>query len=73
MRTIVDAVLNTMWINSQFIYPLSARELRLVARRNAFRTSHTTLTRTWLPEHVYPPPPPPHPRINVGYVSSDFM
>lgn len=57
----------------KFIYPLSAREIRLVAHRNAIRVSHSTLTRPWLPEHVYPPPPPPGPKINVGYVSSDFM
>ncbi|KAI5124687.1 hypothetical protein M0805_004295 [Coniferiporia weirii] len=55
-----------------FIYPFSARQLRLVAHRNAVRISHSTLTRPWLPEHVYPPPPPPYGRINVAYVSSDF-
>ncbi|OCB91876.1 TPR-like protein [Sanghuangporus baumii] len=55
-----------------FIYPLSAREIRLVAHRNAARVSHSTLTCSWLPEYVYPPPPPPGPKINVGYVSSDF-
>ncbi|KAL5495255.1 hypothetical protein ACEPAI_718 [Sanghuangporus weigelae] len=54
-----------------FIYPLSAREIRLVAHRNAARVSHSTLTCSWLPEYVYPPPPP-DPKINVGYVSSDF-
>ncbi|EJD03950.1 TPR-like protein [Fomitiporia mediterranea MF3/22] len=54
-----------------FIYPLSAREIRLVAHRNALRVSHSTLTRSWLPEHVYPPPTPGT-KINVGYVSSDF-
>lgn len=56
----------------QFIYSMSARQIRLIAHRNALRTSHTTLTRSWLPEHVYPPPRPPHQRLNIGYVSSDF-
>ena len=55
-----------------FTYPVTAREARLIAHRNAMRTSHGALSQMWLPKHVYPPPPPPSPRINIGYVSSDF-
>lgn len=55
-----------------FTYPLSARQIRLISHRNALRISHTALTSSWVPTHVYPPPPPPSPRIKLGYVSSDF-
>ncbi|KAI0068507.1 TPR-like protein [Artomyces pyxidatus] len=56
-----------------FGYPLSARTIRLISHRNAIRLSHTTLSQSWLPNHVYPPPPPPlHGKINIGYVSADL-
>ncbi|CAO3639511.1 unnamed protein product [Cunninghamella blakesleeana] len=55
-----------------FTYPLTARQTRLISHRNALRISHTTLTSSWISPYIYPPPPPPHPRIKVGYVSSDF-
>ncbi|KAN0063226.1 hypothetical protein ACQY0O_004390 [Thecaphora frezii] len=55
-----------------FTYPLSARQIRLICHRNALRISQGTLTQMWLPDHVYPPPAPPAPKINVGYISSDF-
>lgn len=55
-----------------FTYPLNARQVRLISHRNALRISHSTLTSTWVPAHVYPPPPPPSPRLKIGYVSSDF-
>ncbi|EPQ28914.1 uncharacterized protein PFL1_03715 [Pseudozyma flocculosa PF-1] len=55
-----------------FTYPLSARQIRLICHRNALRISQGTLTQMWLPDHVYPPPSPPAPKINVGYISSDF-
>lgn len=56
---------------AQFIYPLDARLIRLIAHRSALRLSHTTLTSQWLPEHVFPPPAP-QPRLNIGYISSDY-
>jgi predicted O-linked N-acetylglucosamine transferase (SPINDLY family) len=55
-----------------FTYPLTARQIRLISHRNALRISHTALTSTWLPSHVYPPPPPPQPHLKIAYVSSDF-
>lgn len=55
-----------------FTYPLSARQIRLISHRNALRISHTSLTSSWVPSHVYPPPPPPSKRLKLGYVSSDF-
>lgn len=55
-----------------FTYPLSARQIRLICHRNALRISHTTLTQMWMPDVVYPPPSPPSPKINIGYISSDF-
>lgn len=55
-----------------FTYPLSPRQIRLISHRNALRISHSTLTSSWVPDHVYPPPPPPAPRYKIGYVSSDF-
>ncbi|RCI06408.1 hypothetical protein CU098_011342 [Rhizopus stolonifer] len=55
-----------------FTYPLNARQIRLISHRNALRISHTALTSTWVPHHVYPPPPPPTSRLKIGYVSSDF-
>ena len=55
-----------------FTYPLSPRQIRLICHRNALRISQSTLTQMWVPDVVYPPPSPPSPRINVGYVSSDF-
>ncbi|KDQ07686.1 glycosyltransferase family 41 protein [Botryobasidium botryosum FD-172 SS1] len=54
-----------------FTYPLSPRVTRLISHRIALYTSHTTLVQSWLPSHVYPPPTP-SPKINIGYVSSDF-
>ncbi|KLO14446.1 hypothetical protein SCHPADRAFT_826424 [Schizopora paradoxa] len=54
-----------------FIYPLDARLTRLIAHRSALRLSHTALASHWLPEHVFPPPAP-QPRLNVGYISSDY-
>ncbi|PWZ00641.1 hypothetical protein BCV70DRAFT_199909 [Testicularia cyperi] len=55
-----------------FTYPLSPRQIRLICHRNAIRISQNTLTQMWLPDSVYPPPAPPAPKINVGYISSDF-
>ncbi|CAO3680841.1 unnamed protein product [Umbelopsis ramanniana] len=55
-----------------FTYPLDARQIRLISHRNALRISHSTLTSSWVPSHVYPPPAPPAPRYKIGYVSSDF-
>lgn len=55
-----------------FTYPLSARQIRLISHRNALRISQNTLSQMWRAPHVYPPPPPPSPKINIGYVSSDF-
>ncbi|SPO23110.1 related to UDP-N-acetylglucosaminyltransferase [Ustilago trichophora] len=55
-----------------FTYPLSPRQIRLICHRNALRISQSTLTQMWVPDVVYPPPSPPAPKINVGYVSSDF-
>ncbi|SNX83267.1 related to UDP-N-acetylglucosaminyltransferase [Melanopsichium pennsylvanicum] len=55
-----------------FTYPLSPRQIRLICHRNALRISQSTLTQMWVPDVVYPPPSPPAPRLNVGYVSSDF-
>ncbi|PWN50290.1 hypothetical protein IE53DRAFT_369041 [Violaceomyces palustris] len=55
-----------------FTYPLSPRQIRLICHRNALRISQSALTQIWLPPHVYPPPTPPAPKINVGYISSDF-
>lgn len=55
-----------------FTYPLNARQIRLISHRNALRISHSTLTSSWVPAHVYPPPSPPAPRYKIGYVSSDF-
>ncbi|OBZ83746.1 putative UDP-N-acetylglucosamine--peptide N-acetylglucosaminyltransferase SEC [Choanephora cucurbitarum] len=55
-----------------FTYPLDARQIRLISHRNALRISHTALTSSWLPAHVYPPPPPPQHRLKIGYISSDF-
>lgn len=55
-----------------FTCPLTAKDIRMVSQRNAFRISCSTLRSPWLPSSVYPPPPPPRPHLNVGYVSSDF-
>ncbi len=55
-----------------FTYPLSPRQIRLICHRNALRISQSTLTQMWVPDIVYPPPSPPAPKINIGYVSSDF-
>ena len=56
-----------------FTYPLSPRQVRLISHRNALRTSHCTLSQSWLPRHVFPPPPPPADgKLNIGYLSSDF-
>ncbi|KAI9230376.1 MAG: TPR-like protein [Piptocephalis tieghemiana] len=55
-----------------FMYPLSARHIRLISHRNALRISYSTLAGGWLPPHIYPPPSPPAPLIRVGYVSSDL-
>ncbi|GKT48829.1 UNC93-like protein 2 [Colletotrichum spaethianum] len=55
-----------------FTCPLTAKDIRMISQRNAFRISCSTLRSPWLPSTVYPPPPPPSPQLNVGYVSSDF-
>ncbi|KAH6890029.1 glycosyl transferase family 41-domain-containing protein [Thelonectria olida] len=55
-----------------FTCPLSARDIRTISQRNAIRISCSTLRLPWIPATVFPPPPPPNPRLNVGYVSSDF-
>lgn len=55
-----------------FTYPLSARQVRLISHRNALRISQNTLSQMWRAPHVYPPPQPPSPKINIGYISSDF-
>ncbi|TQN70932.1 putative UDP-N-acetylglucosamine--peptide N-acetylglucosaminyltransferase SEC [Colletotrichum shisoi] len=55
-----------------FTCPLTAKDIRMISQRNAFRISCSTLRSAWLPSTVYPPPPPPSPCLNVGYVSSDF-
>ncbi|TDZ29002.1 putative UDP-N-acetylglucosamine--peptide N-acetylglucosaminyltransferase SEC [Colletotrichum spinosum] len=55
-----------------FTCPLTAKHIRMISQRNAFRISCSTLRSAWLPSTVYPPPPPPSPHLNVGYVSSDF-
>lgn len=55
-----------------FTCPLSARDIRTISQRNAIRISCSTLRLPWIPATVFPPPPPPNPKLNVGYVSSDF-
>ncbi|OLN97520.1 putative UDP-N-acetylglucosamine-peptide N-acetylglucosaminyltransferase SEC [Colletotrichum chlorophyti] len=55
-----------------FTCPLTAKDIRMISQRNAFRISSSTLRSAWLPNSVYPPPSPPSPHLNVGYVSSDF-
>ncbi|ROT40125.1 hypothetical protein SODALDRAFT_332286 [Sodiomyces alkalinus F11] len=55
-----------------FTYPLTAKDTRMIAQRNADRISCSTLRSSWLPGSVYPPPSPPSPHLNVGYISSDF-
>ncbi|KXH42380.1 tetratricopeptide [Colletotrichum nymphaeae SA-01] len=55
-----------------FTCPLTAKDIRMISQRNAFRISCSTLRSPWLPKTVYPPPAPPSPHLNVGYVSSDF-
>ncbi|CAI0653463.1 unnamed protein product [Colletotrichum noveboracense] len=55
-----------------FTCPLTAKDIRMISQRNAFRISCSTLRSPWLPNTVYPPPRPPSPHLNVGYVSSDF-
>ncbi|KII94343.1 glycosyltransferase family 41 protein [Plicaturopsis crispa FD-325 SS-3] len=55
-----------------FTCPLPPSTIRLISHRNALRISHATLTKSWIPKHVYPPPTPIHRRLNVGYVSSDL-
>ncbi|KAI5235459.1 TPR-like protein [Aureobasidium subglaciale] len=55
-----------------FTCPVSAKQVRLISERNAYRISTLTLRMPWLPADVYPPPAPPSPEIRVGYVSSDF-
>ncbi|KAG6862246.1 hypothetical protein C0995_002177 [Termitomyces sp. Mi166 len=57
-----------------FSFHLEPRMIRLISHRNALRVSYRALTQPWLPRHVYPPPPPPHiGRLNIGYVSYDFI
>lgn len=51
---------------------MSPRAMRLISHRNALRITQGSLSQGWLPPHVYPPPAPPAPKINIGYVSSDF-
>uniref|UniRef100_L2GIE8 protein O-GlcNAc transferase n=1 Tax=Colletotrichum fructicola (strain Nara gc5) TaxID=1213859 RepID=L2GIE8_COLFN len=55
-----------------FTCPLTAKDIRMISQRNAFRISCSTLRSPWLPNTVFPPPRPPSPHLNVGYVSSDF-
>ena len=54
------------------MYAMDSRMNRLIAHRNALRISHTTLSRPWLPDHVYPPPGPPCGGVlNVAYLTND--
>lgn len=56
-----------------FTLPLSTRRIRIIAHRNAIRTSYLALSQDWLPPHVYQPPAPPgEGKLKVGYISSDF-
>lgn len=55
-----------------FTCPLSAKDIRMISQRNAFRISCSTLKSPWMQGSVFPPPSPPSPHLNVGYVSSDF-
>lgn len=57
---------------SQFIYPLTARTIRLISHRNALRIAYTVLSQPWLPKHVYAPPGPPFNGVlNIAYVTND--
>ncbi|CAO1630772.1 unnamed protein product [Sympodiomycopsis kandeliae] len=51
---------------------MSPRAIRLISHRNALRITQSSLSQSWLPACVYPPPPPPAPKLNIGYISSDF-
>ncbi|KAG9244167.1 glycosyltransferase family 41 protein [Calycina marina] len=55
-----------------FTCPLSAKDIRRISQRNAYRISCSTLKSPWIQDIVFRPPPPPKPRLNIGYVSSDF-
>ncbi|KAF2861680.1 glycosyltransferase family 41 protein [Piedraia hortae CBS 480.64] len=55
-----------------FTCPLSAKQIRMISRRNGLRISVSALRAQWLPAEVYPPPTPPAPYLRVGYISSDF-
>ncbi|TWU74730.1 hypothetical protein ED733_005495 [Metarhizium rileyi] len=55
-----------------FTCPLTARQIRAIAQRNALRISSSTLRSPWLSPRICPPPSPPNPYLNVGYISSDF-
>lgn len=55
-----------------FTCPLSAKDIRMISQRNAFRISCSTLKAPWMQGSIFPPPSPPEPHLNIGYVSSDF-
>lgn len=55
-----------------FTCPLSAKDIRMISQRNAFRISCSTLKAPWMQGTIFPPPSPPAPQLNIGYVSSDF-
>jgi tetratricopeptide (TPR) repeat protein len=55
-----------------FTCPLSAKDIRMISQRNAFRISCSTLKAPWMQGSIFPPPSPPAPHLNIGYVSSDF-
>jgi tetratricopeptide (TPR) repeat protein len=55
-----------------FTCPLSAKDIRMISQRNAFRISCSTLKAPWMQGPIFPPPSPPAPHLNIGYVSSDF-
>ncbi|KAI0348056.1 TPR-like protein [Trametopsis cervina] len=71
-RTMSPPVVPSVLPFNTFIYPLSARMIRLISHRNALRISFTALSQPWLPEHVYAPPNPPvNGVLNIGYVTND--
>ncbi|EKM61041.1 glycosyltransferase family 41 protein [Phanerochaete carnosa HHB-10118-sp] len=71
-RTMSPPVVPSLLPFNTFVYPLSARMIRLIPHRNALRISFAALSQPWLPPHVYPPPPPPKDGVlNIGYVSND--